>query len=256
MPPKKDSVVKDNASSVQVTEHSGSEFVDDFIKALKDESVLASLGLILGSILDSRLQAALAPLLAPLKEENSRLRRDLQAATDRIEMLEAHDRKSNLIITGLPTTSYLEAASLMSGEQGQTSEHAETTEKSVLDLCNNRLHVPIMPQDISIAHRLKKKANSTEPASVIVRFTNYKARDAVYRARLNLKGTHGNGHRVFISEDLTKSTANLFRQARSLVREKTLHAAWTAGGTVFVKQTDNPSCRPKRVTSAADLTGG
>ena len=137
MPAKKDSAMKNSAAVAQVTSHSAavaqatsqSGFVKDFVKALKDDSVMAALGAAIEEIVDTQLKAA----VALLKEENARLRRDLHAATDRIKLLEAHDQKSNLIIAGLPISSWSEAASTTSNdEHGHTAEHTEVTETSVL----------------------------------------------------------------------------------------------------------------------------
>ena len=110
-------------------------------------------------------------------------------------------------------------------EHGHTAEHTEVTEKAVLELINTRLQVPVTSQDISIAHRLKKK-NGSDPAPIIVRFTHYKTIDAVYRARFKLKGGYGESttsqHRAFINEDLAKRAANLFCQAKIFVKEESL----------------------------------
>jgi hypothetical protein len=87
-------------------------------------------------------------------------------------------------------------------------------------------------------------------APVIVRFTNRKARDAIYAARRKLK-THSD--RIFINEDLVKSTAELFREARKLVKGKILFSAWTSGGTVFVRTTNAAGERPLKIISLEEL---
>ena len=126
-------MTKDSAAAAQATGQSG--FVKDFVKALKDESVMAELGAAIGEIFDTRLKAA----VAPFKEEKALLRRDLQAATARIEVLEAHDRESNRIIAGLSISSWSEAASTTTDdEHGYTAEHTEVTEKSVIELSSTR----------------------------------------------------------------------------------------------------------------------
>ena len=126
--------------------------------------------------------------VSSLTEENKTLKRDIIAADARIEQLEAHNRKANLIITGIPPTSWSEATSQPTSDD-TALEHASQTEKVVLQLVENQLHIPIMPQEISITHQLSKKKESTEPAPIIVNFTTFKMWDAVYKARFNLKGT-------------------------------------------------------------------
>ena len=185
MPIKQDSVAKDSVTAAQATDHS--DFIEDFVKGLKDEGMMTAK---LGAIFDTRLKAA----VAALKEENACLSRDLQAVTDPVELSEAHDQKSNLFIAGLlqPVSSWSEAVSMTSHDKhGHTPEHIKMTEKAVLELITTCLQVPLTSQDISIAHRLKKKKNS-DLGPIIVQFTNYKIRDAVCRARFKLKGSYGN----------------------------------------------------------------
>ena len=92
-------------------------------------------------------------------------------------------------------------------------------------MVNVQLGVKVTPTDISIAHYLRTKKDVNGPPPIIVRFTNIKVRDAVYKARFVLKN---HIHQVFVNEDLQKTTADLFRQARGLIKEHKLHGAWTA----------------------------
>jgi hypothetical protein len=96
----------------------------------------------------------------------------------------------------------------------------------------------------------KKNPNVQGPPAVMVRFTNRKARDAVYAARQRLKTCQDP---VFINEDLTKSAAKLFSQARKLVKEKAVYKAWTNMGSVFIKVNDHPATKPKLVCKITDL---
>ena len=82
------------------------------------------------------------------------------------------------------------------------------------------------------------------------RFTNRKARDTVYAARRQLRHC---STPTYINEDLTKPTAELFSQTRKLVKTKRVHAAWTTGGNIYYKLSDQPNCKPKLVRSASDL---
>ena len=56
-------------------------------------------------------------------------------------------------------------------------------------------------------------------------------------------------HPTFINEDLSKPTAELFNHARNLVKAKKIYKTWTSGGSVYVKLSDLPSCKPKLVKS-------
>lgn len=225
---------------------------DDLIKALQDENVRA----IFGGIFDERVKL-LAESVNFLKQENDRksaeinkLANDLSVAKSKICELEAYSRRDNLIISGLSVVSMAEAVSTPGTNDVSTGEHAAATEKAVLALCQHQLKLPITPSDISICHRLKKAPSSNGPPSVIIRFTNRKARDTVYAARRQLRHC---GTPTYINEDLTKPTAELFSQTRKLVKTKRVHAAWTTGGNIYYKLSDQPNCKPKLVRSASDL---
>lgn len=225
----------------------------ELVAALSDKRVHDALG----QIFEDRMQwmiNKIDELQRENKQQNEeidKLKTDLKTAYSKIDDLEAYNRRDNLIIAGLPVVSYAEAASSTTGESaaGQPTENMKTTEASVLALCQ-QLQVPITPSDISIAHRLQKR-NDDEPPAVIVRFTSRKARDSVYAARFQLKNRKDNT--IFINEDLTKTTAKLFAQARKLVKNKVIFSTWTKIGTVYIKREDTPTCRPTRILSVEDL---
>ena len=75
-----------------------------------------------------------------------------------------------------------------------------------------------------------------------------KVRDEVYRARRSLMNSHPP---VYINKDLTKMTASLYRQARELVKKKLLHAAWTSGDALFIRQ--EASCKPQKISTESAL---
>ena len=50
--------------------------------------------------------------------------------------------------------------------------------------------------------------------------------------------------------------ANVFREARQLVKTKKLQGAWTASGIVYVKLSNLPDSRPIRVEEINDLPRG
>jgi hypothetical protein len=227
--------------------------VEEFIKVLSDVRVKN----MLGDIFEGRIKDCLTEI-EHLKHENTEqkkqmdiLSKNLKDAHEKIEGLESFHRRDNVIITGLPVLTYAEAASLNNSTARMgDAEHAMVTEQSVLALCQE-LGTPILPADISIAHRLKHRQNDRGPAAVIVRFTSRKIRDKVYAARRNLK--HRQGSPIYINEDLTKSTAELFSKVRKLVKKNIIHNAWTSGGMVYMKKNSDDSCRPTKVLSITEL---
>ena len=176
----------------------------------------------------------------------------------RLEALETYTCRDNLIITGLPVTSYSEIAA-SSRPENRDDQNSEALETAVIELFNDRLGLLIRKDHISIAHRLSRKRGShltsdthqTADTSLltIVKFANRKAREAVYAARRKLRSV--SGPRIFINEDLCKPTADLYRRARQLVRERSLHSAWTSSCTVFVKE--SAEARPRKVLTVTEL---
>ena len=126
--------------------------IDELVTALKDERVLEAFG----TLFESKLQP-LITLISELKSDNvklttkvTQLESDLISADKKIE---AYARADNLIIVGLPSTSYADAASAGGSDHTSNAESSVATEKAVLDFCQNKLDSPIATQDISIASK-------------------------------------------------------------------------------------------------------
>jgi hypothetical protein len=235
---------------------------DELINALRDPRVLDALA----GVFETRLQPLLDSI-QELKTDNERksaqitkLQGELQSADARLNALESYTRRDNLLITGLPVETFAEAAAVSAGTNATEPESSWAVEQSVLKLFNDKLGVPIKSCDISVAHRLKKRSRTdARPPVTIVRFTNRKAREAVYGARRQLKPKDGAvpttsvQPAIFINEDLTQATAELFHQARQLVRQKVIHSTWTSSCAVYIRDTGEPSCRPRKISSAGEL---
>ena len=180
----------------------------------------------------------------------TQLESDLIGANKKIDALEAYTRADHPIIVGLPSTSYADAASADGSDLTSNAESSVAMEKAVLNFCQNKLDIPIVTQDISIAHDLKKSTNSMEAPPVIVKFTTIRVRDAVFAARRRLKGS---SPPIFINEDLMKRSADLYRHARALVKTKTITSTWTQKGSVFIKTTDNTNTKPLKISDVHQL---
>lgn len=239
MPPKRDS---------------SSSSVEDLIIALKDDRVLEAIG----TVFENKLQLVLKQV-GELKQQNesqkreiTELKAELKKSNEKLEQLEAYNRLDNLVISGLPAVSYTDA--VQTGDDGGSVANG-MLEQEVIRLFNSlSMEKPILESDISVAHRLKQHIPN-KPAPVIVRFTNRKAKDAVYRARRQLKplpGRDANTH-IYINEDLTKTTADLFRRARELRRQRKIFSAWTFKGVLYIKRSADASCRPEKITQISNL---
>ena len=76
----------------------------------------------------------------------------------------------------------------------------------------------------------------------------------MYAARRKLRDyEEQNGMKIYINEDLTAQTADLFRRAMQMVKQKRFHSCWTSGGTVYVKKTSDRDSRPIKLSLSSDL---
>jgi hypothetical protein len=245
--------------------------LEDFVKALLDPRIMKALTKALTPLRES-IEASLEKklesygvTLRALKADNGRLtdqcnalmlenadiKKQLSACSQRVDELERYSRSDNLIIRGLPESSAAERASaappLHDGATLQDSHRS--VEASVVSFVKDALKIDIQPTDISTAHRIKAGLKDTT-RPVIVRFTNRRVRNLVYGAKKLLKGTSS---RIFVSEHLTKADSDLFFEARKLLQEKKIFAAWTQNGLVHVRLSPDPTTRATVVRTCADL---
>ena len=272
MPPKKEEARAPSASSART---------DEFIEALKDPAVAEAIASALGPFIARAIDAALDTKLTELKSviagltleasslkstvgavqsENARLKTLVEDQGKRLEEMEIYSRAHDLIIRGLPESTYAERASASAQDTDTLmSESHSSVERSVLALCNEKLAISVGPRDISVAHRLKAGKNDKH-RPIIVRFTSRRIRDEVLRAKKKLIISPSMSSRdstqdmVFISEHLTRGVSSLFFEARKLVREKRLTAAWTHKGLVNIKFTNNVNEKPTIIQSQAELS--
>lgn len=244
---------------------------DDLIDALTDPRVIEALAKALSPTIrltiEETLNARLAGLVASvgdlkretaqLQERNKQLETKNKVLSDRLTALEQYSRQDNLIIRGLPEQSMAERAT-SSPDVHDSSTLADThqsVEESVLKLCRETLGISIEPRDISVAHRLKP-GSKDRFRPVIVKFATRRIRNMVYQAKKHLRGTPENrsSNGIYISEHLTKETADLFFEARKMVKEKRIFAAWTQNCQVHIRMSADPTSRAIIVKNRADLT--
>ena len=245
---------------------------EDLIEAILDPRVVSALAAALSPLITTSIDAAidkkigeLLTAVRDLKRENNDLRKkqvedgqkinvlvklvDEQAI--RLDNLENYSRSDNLVIRGLPEATFAERATAStdtSHDHPMAVSH-QSVESTLIDFCQNSLGVKLSSSDISVAHRIRSGPKD-KVRPIIVRFTNRRSRDAVYRSRKLL----GPDQKIYISEQLTKNASNLFYEARQLRTQKRLSSAWTKGGQVFVKFTSDPAVRPTLVKTKLDLT--
>jgi len=70
----------------------------------------------------------------------------------------------------------------------------------------------------------------------------------VYNARRRLRNS---SERIFINEDLSVATTNLFYEARQLVKDRRIHSSWTYWCSVYINE--SATDRPKKISCLDDL---
>ena len=241
---------------------------DDLIDAFKDHSVIEAIGRALGPYIAKAIDTALERKLATLqqkfddleatvetvKADNARLRALVDGQGSRLEDMEVYSRAHDLIVRGLPEASYAERATAsVDGTSMLPSDSHSSVSSSILRLCCDKLDVKISPEEISVAHRLKQGKND-KFRPVIVRFTNRRVRDEILRAKKKLMIPRGSSEdRIFISEHLTRTNASIFFEARKLVFDKKLAAAWSHKGLINVRFTSDTLEKPTIIRKPADF---
>ena len=187
-----------------------------------------------------------------LEAEVQSLRVNYNRQIDKLSMeiscLQSHTRKSNLIVRGLPESSFAEAATAASTEdvtQQLTRSSNSACLKSATDLISSSLGLQLAPSDISFAFRMKKgKQDIQRP--LFISFNNQKLRDQVYQVRTRLKGKN-----IFINEHLSNMAADIFSETRKMVKNHELSKTWTVNGIVFAQKSDGIA--PKKIFKLSNL---
>ena len=75
--------------------------------------------------------------------------------------------------------------------------------------------------------------NRSNPRAIVVKFTRYNQRQAVYRARTKLR--QAKGEKVFIRESLTNKRVQLYRET---LQNENVKSVWSQDGKViaFIKE--------------------
>ena len=171
-----------------------------FIETLSDSDVIKQLkrALFPQEIADKidYLAAQTEQLKQTVKEKDEKIKalesRDLLESAN--NSIEQYRRRSDMRIEGIPE-------SVGTGE----------IENAILDIVNDHMKLtPVLQShEIERAHRIgRPKTDGLRPRTTIITLNSECRRDAIYRARINLKQHNtasGLNLRLFVNEDLTKT---------------------------------------------------
>ena len=170
---------------------------------------------------------------AALQAQIASMERTQQSLTDEIDELEQYSRRNCLVVHGLP-------------ENSDAAGNENTTE-AFLKVAGS-LGVHLDAGCIDRSHRMGRtspeSAGTRNPRPVIVKFTSYEPRRAVFTSKRKLKGTH-----IVITENLTRRRVDLLRKARD---SPNVEASWTSDGRIVCLLTNG---RKVTVTNACHLQG-
>ena len=201
-----------------------------FIETLSDSDVIKQLkrALIPQEIADKiDYLAAQSEQLKQTVKEKDEIIKALESRVDLLESakdsIEQYPRRSNLRIEGIPE-------SVGIGE----------IENAILDIVNDHMKLtPVLQShEIERAHRIgRPKTDGGRPRTTIITLNSERRRDAIYRARINLKKHNtasGLNLRLFVNEDLTKTRSELLYE---LGKNELISDCWSFNRNILYKDT-------------------
>ena len=176
----------------------------------------------------SRATEAAAARITALEEELADTKARLAVSEQRVEELDNYNRRSSVIISGVP------------------EKPGETTDRLVVDV-GRAAGVNMSADHIDISYRLgHKQVGKTRP--IMVKFTSSGAKQKLMEKRKELAAENVKNHptltrptidKIFISESLTPKSQHLLFVARQLKKKQAVWAAYSTNGRVKVKKTAN-----------------
>lgn len=161
---------------------------------------------------------SLEPMISSLREEVKNLKEEVERKNNQIHVLqhtidsktdelEQYQRRNSLRIFGY------------------TESDRENTDDIAIQVAQT-LKVDLSYADIDRSHRVGRKIEGRE-RPIIVKFTSYRKRAEVFRAKRLLINT-----KITVREDLTKKRVELLRKC---IDKFGLKNVWTQDGTIIVK---------------------
>ena len=164
--------------------------------------------------LEERNISVTSKLHSQLEEKNTHIR----VMMEKMDQLEQGTKENNIKISGM------------------MEDEGEDIRAKVVDLVKDQLKLQTMGiDDIKYAGRMGKK-NQNKARDILVKLNSNTLRDTIYKRRKLLMRKDDP---VYINEDLTQYRNQLFYEARKLRKRGHLFGAWTQGGNIMVKLTED-----------------
>ena len=207
----------------------GDDIVIRIMEALTDERILRLLrkALYPQDLFDKldQMSARIDDMMTQLTIKDNKideLEKRIEVLEECADRTEQYTRRSNLVFSGFAE-----------------SIQGENTDDKIIALVNGEMKLapPLQLTDIARSHRLGAPRAGARQRQIIVRFASDRVRDAVCRARANLKD-YNRQHReapIYINDDLTKRRAKLAYDCRKLKNEKKILDTWSFNGKILIK---------------------
>ncbi len=122
--------------------------------------------------------------------------------------------------------------------------------ESIQKMAKTAFAMNVEKNDVVEVYRLGKVTERKKIRDLIVKFRKKSTRDQFYNSRKRLMHKEEQPN-VFINDHLTEHRANIFFEARRLVKVRKLHSAWTQKGNILVRREE--SDKPKQIRSHEQL---
>ena len=176
-------------------------------------------------------------LLKSIKAKDERI----EQLEHRVNDLEQHSRKRNVIVTGLNMHSYSHTATRTRSARTSTQmndgddiSESSAMRKNFVKFAQEKMNVSLAEIEITAIHDLPKRKDGTTP--LIVQFLSTDKKTELMRKRKMLKGSN-----VYLNDHLTQKNNELFAEARRLKKESNIYSTWTMNCNIYVKKTEQAS---------------
>lgn len=176
--------------------------------------------------------------LLHVKEENSKMSRDLKKMERDIRDLEQYSHRNNLIIYGIPE------------DKGENIYYVMRRLAHALQFINWSENL------IDAVHRMGKTTDS-KPRPIIIKFVSRLDKEVFLnkrKVRRNLKATDlgfSSENLIYINESLTPANRELLKKTRETAKQKGYTMVWTANCSIFVRR--EKGAPAVKITSTEDL---
>lgn len=222
----------DSDSDVEPTQ------MEELIKSIKD--LQKTIGFMSEQLEDMRKEnKEFKKLLKEETRERECMKSRIRQLEDIVERNEKDKIKTNIIVTGIEQ------------KNGKEENLAD-----VVDKMFRALNIKIEKSDVVACKR--KEVNGDCPPIIVTLMSKEKkekileARKAAGSIKTKECGLAGRNNEIYINEQLSPHTANLFYHSRQTKKEKNYKYVWTRDGNIYIKKSD--TSRKIKISNIDDLT--